>query len=199
MARRKKPQWRRWRDLSDVCIWEAVALSLNVDPRTVRWGAGLIQYTGHGELDEGPEFMDRMHVLERNVESGQILQATTVDEKLPYKSTISLPIFANWATSVGWRVPKELAAIGESPSLPASQKTGGRGGEQPLSTKERNTALKLIVTMAMEGYKFNPADSRSRITSEIVSDLEKHGFSLDPDTVREWLKKASELLDQKKK
>lgn len=65
---------------------------------------------------------------------------------------------------------------------------------KPLHTKERETLLKLIIGMAVSGYKFNPKAKRNEATSDIVGDLDENGIALDPDTVRKWLKEASELL-----
>ena len=66
--------------------------------------------------------------------------------------------------------------------------------EKPLLTRERGTALKLIITMAKKGYGYNPQEIRSSKISEIVADLDLLGLSLDADTVRKWLQEAAELL-----
>lgn len=66
--------------------------------------------------------------------------------------------------------------------------------EQGLRGKERESVLKLVIGMAVEGYRHDPALSRSRAVSEITSDIEKLGLSLSDDTVRKWLKEAAELL-----
>ena len=47
-------------------------------------------------------------------------------------------------------------------------------------------------------YKLNHLEKTvNRTASEIVDDLQRIGLSLDPDTVRNWLRQAAELLDQK--
>lgn len=69
--------------------------------------------------------------------------------------------------------------------------------EKPLLTKERETALKLIITMAKEKYGYDPRATRNEATAEIVDDLELLGLSLDPDTVRRWLKEGAERLPVK--
>jgi hypothetical protein len=66
--------------------------------------------------------------------------------------------------------------------------------ERPLSTRERNSLLSLVIGMAVSGYRYDPKASRSEQTSEIASDLAKVGVPLDADTVRKWLKEASDLL-----
>jgi hypothetical protein len=66
--------------------------------------------------------------------------------------------------------------------------------EKPLLTKERETVLKLIITMAIKGYAYNSQKKRSDTTRDIANDLDSLGLSLDADTVRKWLREAAELL-----
>ena len=66
--------------------------------------------------------------------------------------------------------------------------------ERALSTRERDSLLKLVIGMAIGGYGYNPSGGRSEKPSEIASDLERAGLPLDPDTVRKWLKLAAEIL-----
>jgi hypothetical protein len=66
-----------------------------------------------------------------------------------------------------------------------------------LMTRERSTCLKLIAGMAVRGYGYDPKASRSDKPSEIAGDLELLDIALDVDTVRKWLKDATELLDDK--
>lgn len=71
----------------------------------------------------------------------------------------------------------------------------GQGqAEKQLLTRERATALKLIIGMAVVGYKYDSKAKRSNTISEIVGDLDSAGVSLDADTVRKWLREAADLL-----
>lgn len=63
-----------------------------------------------------------------------------------------------------------------------------------LSTKERQTLLKLIIGMAVGGYGYDPKSMRSGNFAEIASDLNKLGLSLDEDTIRKWLRSAADVL-----
>lgn len=60
-----------------------------------------------------------------------------------------------------------------------------------LGTRERETLLKLVLGMAIEGYRFDPRAARNEAPAEIASDLAKHGMQLSDDTVRKWLKEAA--------
>jgi hypothetical protein len=66
--------------------------------------------------------------------------------------------------------------------------------EKSLSTKERETLLKMVIGMARDSYKYDPKLNRSNVPQEIANDLAKHEISLDVDTVRKWLKQAAEFL-----
>jgi hypothetical protein len=66
-----------------------------------------------------------------------------------------------------------------------------------LKTRERDSALKLIIGMAVEVYRYNPKANRNEATREIAADLEKVGVPLDQDTVRKWLTEAKDLLPPK--
>lgn len=65
---------------------------------------------------------------------------------------------------------------------------------KPLSDKERSSLLKMIIGMAIEGYRYDPAAKRGPTASEIASDLQLLGISLDEDTIRRWLKEAVQEL-----
>lgn len=66
-----------------------------------------------------------------------------------------------------------------------------------LEPREIESLLKLVIGMAIEGYRYNPGASRNTATKEIADDLEKQGIGLDVDTVRKWLQRASEYLPSK--
>lgn len=63
-----------------------------------------------------------------------------------------------------------------------------------LHTKERETLLKMVIGMAVKGYVYKPDAKRNTTSGEIKQDLELLGISLDEDTIRRWLKEASEFL-----
>ena len=73
-----------------------------------------------------------------------------------------------------------LAAVG-SPTASA---------DRELSTKERETMLKLVIGMAIKGYSHDPSASKSKAPKEIADDLEALGIGLSDDTVRKYLKQA---------
>jgi hypothetical protein len=75
---------------------------------------------------------------------------------------------------------------------------GGQSTDESLSTKERNTLLKIIVGMAIKGYAYDPASAKNDAPKEIESDIAKLGMSVTDDTIRKYLKEAVEMILQKK-
>ncbi len=65
-----------------------------------------------------------------------------------------------------------------------------------LSTRTRETTLKIIIGMAIKGYAYNPKAAKNAAVSEIASDLERLGIAVGDDTIRKWLNEAREFLPQ---
>jgi hypothetical protein len=63
-----------------------------------------------------------------------------------------------------------------------------------LPSRERDSVLKLVIGMALQGYRYDPKLKRSEIIADIRSDLEKSGVPLDDQTIRKYLKEGAELL-----
>jgi hypothetical protein len=70
--------------------------------------------------------------------------------------------------------------------------------EKSMSTRERESLLKLVIGMAVGGYGYDPTAARSEQPAAIADDLSTNGVSLDVDTVRKWLKAGAEQLPQLK-
>jgi hypothetical protein len=88
---------------------------------------------------------------------------------------------------------KERIAVLESEASQAAAPIA----EKSLSTRERESLLKLVIGMAIAGYRYDPKAERSPEVTEIANDLALAGVSLDADTVRKWLRAAAELLPPK--
>ncbi len=75
---------------------------------------------------------------------------------------------------------------------------GGRSKVEPavrsLGNAERGTLLKLVIGMAIKGYKHDPTVLKSHAPKEIADDLAELGISITDDTVRKYLKQAVETV-----
>jgi len=69
--------------------------------------------------------------------------------------------------------------------------------EKSLATRERESLLKLVIGMAMKGYRYDPSALKNTAVPEIVSDLQELALTITDDTVRKYLKEARELLPGK--
>lgn len=70
--------------------------------------------------------------------------------------------------------------------------------EKPISTRERETLLKMIIGMAVDGYGFDPNAGRSSLAKELSEIFTSQGIPITDDTIRKWLQEASQLFPQGK-
>ncbi len=68
----------------------------------------------------------------------------------------------------------------------------GQSKEKSLSVRERESLLKLIIGMAVDGYGYDPKGGRSPIAKELSDHLLRLGLSLSDDTIRSYLNEAKE-------
>ncbi|MBB6581894.1 hypothetical protein [Ralstonia solanacearum] len=68
------------------------------------------------------------------------------------------------------------------------------GSSPDVSTVERNTLYKLLAVMAIKGYGYEPGKPRQArgVISNLKEHLESLGIDLADDTIRKYLKEASE-------
>jgi hypothetical protein len=66
--------------------------------------------------------------------------------------------------------------------------------DKPLTTTERNTLLKMVIGMAVKGYSYDPTAAKSTVPKEIEGDLAALGITVTDDTVRKYLKRATEAV-----
>jgi len=80
------------------------------------------------------------------------------------------------------------ALLAKIEELEATDRSGS------VSTKERESLLRLVAAMAVRGYSYDPNVKRNSATTDIAHDLEHLGIPLDPGTIRKWLKQSMDLL-----
>lgn len=105
--------------------------------------------------------------------------------------------YIKWAKSKKIDVPEELEklvldiAANDGDKSAASPKAA-----KPLDQRERETFLKIIISMAIEQYAYNPLANKNSATQDIVDSCNYMGFTVDPDTIRNKLKEAKNLLSR---
>lgn len=65
--------------------------------------------------------------------------------------------------------------------------------EAPLGTRERETMLKIIIGMAIDGYGYQPNAARSPIPGQLSGLLLTHGIEVSDDTIRKYLNEAKDV------
>ena len=104
--------------------------------------------------------------------------------------TFPRPNVASWLTATGLKSVYSF----ETQALLAGGRAPEAGSE--LKTTERNSLLKIVWGMATGGYKFDPEAGRSEVPKEIAGDCAAAGVPIDPDTVRKYLREASQQVDR---
>ena len=176
----RKPNWHEWLNIPTVSVEEAVALSCDIDPKKVQRTTRPI---GRAFILESDEFLSRLHMAERNAVPGGALGGWG-------KKWGNGPLreFLSWARTLGWKMPAELEGIASAEQEPP---------KQALGEKERLTFQKLILGLALGGYRYDPKAKRSPVVAEICRDLADFAIKVDEDTVRNKLKEAATAVDWK--
>lgn len=107
----RSPDWDWWRHVPKVALHEAVALSLNLDPKRLRRASTHALLAGK-QFDEGLEFERRLALANRCL--GDTLPGPLNIAAWHYedaKPLVRLRDFAVWADSVEWHIPLELARL----------------------------------------------------------------------------------------
>lgn len=207
------PDWEFWRDMPEVELWQACALSLNLDPDPLTpsddgMGMGGESYFKARSFpnDEAWEkFNKRLRLLEANMQ----------------RPTVRLADFVTWASSLStpWDMPPELVALAQKPEalagkpVPApttsaymegsdaepeqleAQKKGGRPRE---IGKKADVLRKLITAMTvgreldtrdMPGSAANLLDACQRI-EKAKNHNRAELFDTTEDTFKTWLTTA---------
>lgn len=93
-------------------------------------------------------------------------------------------------TAIDWR--KEWIKLKASYDLVSLEKPSSNS-----STLKTENLLKAIASIAIDAYGYNPSSAKSTAPKDISDALKKHGMSLDPKTIKNWLKEGLTLLPRK--
>lgn len=102
-----------------------------------------------------------------------------------------------WIKEVSLDVHPEFLRIIDKERMAGETKTELSGEVTcgpDLDSREKNSMLKLIVAMAIDGYRFDPNARRSEIPNEIKNAADRLGLELSSNTIRKYLKQGGELL-----
>lgn len=131
----RKPDWPKWRQRPRWGLYEAVALSLDIEPDKVKLNKLAWMGADH-PFAESTAFSDRLETLRRNAYGPDGLNAKHAGQW--YQATVNAREFAAWAKQSKWDVPPELKKIARGPSEAVISKLEPkRGKDEPAPDKRQ--------------------------------------------------------------
>ncbi|MBK9162231.1 MAG: hypothetical protein IPM27_12020 [Nitrosomonadales bacterium] len=119
MNNERIPRWSKWRLMPEVKKWEAVALSLNIEPGEVKTDHNAWMGAAH-PFDEGEEFNDRLEILKKHSSNRTHFPTPCILNMANwYNCEVRLDEFAAWCAHVGFAIPPELSALAKAAPQPA--------------------------------------------------------------------------------
>ncbi len=111
--RTRKADWQTWTDVRQATAWEAVALSMNIEPKTLN-GLDFRPISGGPFDDCSDKFQRCIKIACSHIDSGEL--AVVRHGGKMYTDVVALSVFATWATSVvKWKIPPGLSALAIQP------------------------------------------------------------------------------------
>jgi len=135
-----------------------------------------------------------INIPQKLVEQVELRDENLVDWKQRYDDLLDKN--TEYVKSAETRLDEQKKEIEKLRALLVLRDEQEKNENKPVYSKERDTFLKIIIAMAVEGYSYNPKAGKSPTPQEICDDLVKLGIPLDPDTVRAKLKESAGLLPQ---
>ena len=109
-GRGRSPKWAVWSNVPTIQVWEGVALSLDIEPKSVLWTQdGWMEGPDKIFTEEGEDFDGRILVAERNVSpDGPLVPQGPASVGGPGRCSVSAVAFVSWASRIGWSMPGEM-------------------------------------------------------------------------------------------
>lgn len=182
-----KARWSVWANVPQWKLYEGVALSLDIDPDSLRCGDHL-RWSCRGRIEPAvwDDFNTRLTIATRNVERDGAFARTAYCANPDYRA-VACSEFVAFALKLSWAVPEEFAALAppeQAAELPPTV-------DDPRALK---TFQKMILGMAMLKYGFDPKAGKSDAPSKIAAALQREGLGVGTDTVTKRLREAADAL-----
>ena len=193
-----------WAKMATWSVHEASAVLVGLNPHfakdhTLGYGREANKYA--------VRFYGLLELARRAWDQSEIDYPATPANWLDWAKKRDLPIFPvlekeidRWRT---FKTPGETIRIGEleakNARLESDLSKAKSADAQSIGARERDSVLKLIIGMAVAGYKYDPLAQKNDAIRDITGDLEKHGVPLADDTIRKYLRAGADLLPPKSK
>lgn len=196
--------WNFWSQMINVELWKAVALSCNREPRDTEflqeWRETKGPYGDDSLVVSIAQFTDRLEITKSHLSTHGKLKPKWIIVGQPADSGVNLSEFASWALGMKWEIPPEFAAMADTAHESDKSKDSKPQSSTDLGTRERETALKIIAGLLVQGFKSAEISKPYGVAREIKQALQSSGLDLSDDTIAKWIKDAAALLpgDEKK-
>ena len=149
----KKPDWGFWQRLPSVTIWQAVMLSMNIDP-------GAIDRDRNKYFEEHPTAFKRLKLLRAHLPHRNFFSAGNLNIGDWCLHSVRLAEFASWVTDVmQWdRLPPELVAMAQSANATPARPNEGFG----------TLALRRVKEMIAEEWAARAASAAARPDADVT-------------------------------
>jgi len=185
----KEPDWDFWTGLPEVKLWQAVALSMNLEPERMefdtdsRGSRPVFESWSFRNEDDAGIFDKRYRLLVAATSDPDEFRPATLNMSIPYLCSVSLLDFARWATSVSLfdPVPPRLAALvatapaTESPSDRRARRLArfrALGGILDSADRMTGTRGALAELQREEKAAGRPMSDRSDVRSDLSKAIE---------------------------
>jgi hypothetical protein len=189
--------WKYWKSLNAMSLWEAVALIVEIAPDTVARDGP------YGRMIDFERFPNESKIEDFQAALERAERATTTSGPIRDLGP-SVPMGKKLTTEVALREVVAFFSLIQWPAIPADlldlidpPKAAYPPESVELKARERGTLLRILYGMATQGYKYDPTCKRSAVPSEIAADCEFAGCSVDADSVRKYLKEAANAYGHK--
>jgi hypothetical protein len=151
-----KIDWNYWTNRAHVSLWDACALSLQIDPESFNWDK-----TQYGSGPNGPMYQSgsratavqqqtlaehgkRLTLLRQNLSNRQFFSPVSAD--MECDDDVRLPEFAAWFQTLGRLppLPPQLIGLAAPKGRPPESMRAADGARRTWQNVIRNEALKLL-------------------------------------------------------
>ena len=143
LQRGRRANWDEWRYAPIVKLWEACALSLDIDPNSLRVDLDATAFDGLKQMLYAPDGFSSPKVQEefnqRRRMAGRCLGnpiKITVARASGDDTAVDLSSFAQWATSIPWELPPDFSEM-EKPLVEEREGDSKRRTHSASGTKAR--------------------------------------------------------------
>ncbi len=199
-----------WAKMPEWTLDEAVCLIACMNPK--RFLAECNERS-NGDFHYNTDHGNYYKLAKRFVEKGILKSEAPPTEYIKWADDIKIPVpqklrdlvmkrnnQTNWETEYK-KLKDETDKIIEQQKTQIANLESKKAGNERQSdiTRKQSTLLKLVAVMGFTAYKYDPKNGREHnACKEIEGDSHLYGHSIDEDTVRKWLKKASEEFPRNK-